>query len=91
MHRSMGNVVLVGVQRGRDVRAHLHVCWRSINEGDDGTKIYRDRIDQDVISSYIGSSCSYRNNVPAALAERVLPYRPAFFFFFPARPSSDPL
>jgi len=41
MHRSMGNVVLVGVQRGRNVRAHLHVCWRSINEGDDGTKIYR--------------------------------------------------
>ena len=40
MHRSMGNVVLVGVQRGRDVRAHLHVCWRSINEGDDGTKIW---------------------------------------------------
>ena len=43
----------------------------------------RDQIDQDVISSYIGSSCSYQNNVPAALAERVLPYRPAFFFFLP--------
>ena len=27
----------------------------------------RDQIDQDVISSYIGSSCSYQNNVPAGL------------------------